>query len=277
MVISSVRIFQEGTVIESLETRRLMSVSFAKASGTATVTGTDKPDLIEFGSGQVLLTVVETTSGIRTTTNLDIVKVKKIVVNAGAGTDTIILGKTPIPAFVRGGRGNDVISGGFANDSLFGEGGDDYLNGSDGKDRLDGGTEGDELYGGAQLDIVDYSGRTGNLTIGIGTLPDDGEAGEGDNVHTDIEIVFCGSGNDQVSTTSSKAVQLYGFAGNDTLMGGRGNDLLDGGTGRDSLVGRAGNDTFRDADGEKDTMDGGSGTDIADRLDSGLDVLISIP
>ncbi|HTL28614.1 MAG TPA: hypothetical protein VL282_05325, partial [Tepidisphaeraceae bacterium] len=50
MVISSVRIFQEGTVIESLETRRLMSVSFAKASGTATVTGTDKPDLIEFGS-----------------------------------------------------------------------------------------------------------------------------------------------------------------------------------------------------------------------------------
>jgi Ca2+-binding RTX toxin-like protein len=254
-----------------------MSVSFAKTSGTVTITGTDKADKVEFGSGQTLLTVVETTSGVVTTTNLDIVKVKKIVVNSGAGADTIILGKTTIPAFIRGGRGNDVISGGFGADSLYGEAGDDYVNGSDGKDRIDGGTEGDEIYGGAQLDIVDYSTRTNNVTIGIGTLPDDGEAGEGDNVHTDIEIVFCGAGNDIVSTTSGKAVQLYGFAGNDTLQGGSGSDLIDGGAGRDSLVGKGGNDTFRDADGAKDTMDGGSGTDVADKFDSGLDVLISIP
>jgi Ca2+-binding RTX toxin-like protein len=264
-------------VIERLETRRLMSVSFAKTSGTATVTGTDKVDKIEFGSGKTLLTVVETTAGVTTTTNLDIAKVKKIVVNGGAASDTIILGKTTIPAFIRGGRGSDVISGGFGADSLYGEGGDDYLNGSDGKDRIDGGSEGDEIYGGAQLDIVDYSGRTNNVTVGIGTLPDDGEAGEGDNIHTDVEIVFGGAGNDTMTTTSAKAVQFYGFAGNDTLIGGSGSDLIDGGAGRDSLVGKAGYDTFRDADGAKDTMDGGSGTDVADRFDAGLDVLISIP
>lgn len=264
-------------MIESLETRRLMSVSFAKASGTVTVTGTDSADRIEFGSGKTLLTVVETTGGVQHTTNLDIAKVKKIAVNSLAGADTIILGKTTIPAIVHGGRANDVISGGFGNDTLYGDAGDDYLNGSDGKDRLDGGTEGDEIYGGAQLDIVDYSTRTNNVTVGIGTLPDDGEAGEGDNVHTDVEIVFGGSGNDTMSTTSSKAVQFYGFAGNDTLIGGSGSDLLDGGVGRDSLVGKAGNDTFRDQDGAKDTMDGGSGTDVADKFDAGLDVLISIP
>src|SRR5205823_1580807 len=99
--------------------------------------------------------------------------------------------------------------------------------------------------------------------IGLGTLPDDGEAGEGDNVRTDVEIVLCGSGADRVSSESGRAVQFYGGAGDDTLIGGSGNDLLDGGAGRDSLIGQGGDDTFQAKDTEKDTLDGGSGTDTA--------------
>jgi hypothetical protein len=45
------------------------------------------------------------------------------------------------------------------------------------------------------------------------------------------------------------------------------------------MNGGNGNDTFFAKDGEKDTLNGGSGTDIADskNIDAGLDVLISVP
>ena len=38
--------------------------------------------------------------------------------------------------------------------------------------------------------------------------------------------------------------RAFGFAGNDTLVGGDGDDTLDGGTGNDTLTGGAGADTF---------------------------------
>ena len=64
-------------------------------------------------------------------------------------------------------------------------------------------------------------------------MADDGEAGEGDNIGTDIEHLVGGAGNDR----------LFGTAGTNTLNGGAGNDLLDGGAGADYLVGGSGTDT----------------------------------
>lgn len=250
-------------MFETLETRTMLSNSFDTSTGILTVTGTAKPDTIEFGGGTTIL-VRMTSSGTTTSESFDALKVTKIIVNALDGSDTVVVGKVPIPFVINGGKGNDKLSAGPANDTILGGGGDDYIFGGDGKDRLDGGSQGDDMFGGGGKDAIDYSSRVGNLTVGLGALPDDGEAGEGDNVRTDIEIIFCGSGNDKVSTTSSKSIEIYGYAGNDTLNGGSGNDYLDGGAGNDLLIGGGGDDVFKVKDGAKDSVIGGSGIDTAD-------------
>ena len=76
--------------------------------------------------------------------------------------------------------------------------------------------------------------------------------------------VFGQSGNDTISVDESNgampAVQLFGGAGNDTLIGGSGNDLLFGGAGNDVLQGKGGDDQLFGGDGN-DTLTGGTGND----------------
>lgn len=180
-----------------------------------------------------------------------------------------------------GGPGNDTLDGGEGNDTLRGEGGNDSLLGNGGDDLLDGGLGADRLIGGMGKDTVDYALRTANLLITIGTGgANDGQAGEGDNVYGDIEIVFGGSGNDRIEG-SSLANALFGFAGDDTLIGygnidalwgGAGNDRLDGGEGDDYLVGGDGNDRIRGSGG-KDQFFGDAGDDTLFSRDSIAEVL----
>jgi Tol biopolymer transport system component len=76
-------------------------------------------------------------------------------------------------------------------------------------------------------------------------------------------------GNDVLTGTSHEDV-LCGLGGNDVIDGRGGDDLLDGGAGNDRLVGGAGDDTMLGgagadrllaADGFRDSVDGGPGTD----------------
>jgi len=70
-------------------------------------------------------------------------------INTGAGNDTVTLGHTvPVPATIRGGEGNDVLTGGTGNDKLIGGPGSDELNGRAGNDLLIGGPGDDTLNGG---------------------------------------------------------------------------------------------------------------------------------
>jgi len=55
--------------------------------------------------------------------------------------------------------------------------------------------------------------------------------------------------------------RLYGYAGNDTLLGNIGNDILRGGAGNDTLSGFAGNDILIGGSGA-DTLTGGQGSDV---------------
>lgn len=262
--------------IETLEPRRLLTASFNATTGTLTVTGTDSPNTIEFGNNGATFLVRETTGGVPTESTFDTAPVKLIVINTLAGSDTVIMGKMTINAILNGGKGNDRLSAGRGNDQLNGQGGDDYLFGGDGKDTLDGGSEGDDMFGGGGRDTINYSARTNPLTIGLGTLPDDGEAGEGDNCRSDNEVVLGGSGSDVMSTNGSRPVNFYGFAGNDTLIGGAAGDFLVGGDGNDSLVGNAGADTFDAQDGARDTLNGGDGVDVLLSSDSN-DLIQNIP
>ena len=70
-------------------------------------------------------------------------------INTGAGDDDVTLGRTvPVPATIRGGEGDDVLTGGAGADKLIGGPGDDELNGRGGNDVLIGGSGDDVLIGG---------------------------------------------------------------------------------------------------------------------------------
>jgi hypothetical protein len=87
-------------------------------------------------------------------------------VNTGAGNDTVTLGRTvPVPATIRGGEGNDVLTGGAGADKLIGGPGDDELNGRGGDDLLIGGSGDDTLIGGAGDDVL-HGGIGQNVLVG---------------------------------------------------------------------------------------------------------------
>jgi hypothetical protein len=200
-----------------------------------------------------------------------------------------------------GGEGFDTLTGGPGADLLQGDeqgdfldGGDhvDVMSGGDGNDWLEAGpvsSNGDQLVGGNGTDVADYSSRPAvPLSITLDNVADDGAAGEGDNVRSDLEIVYGGSDDDRL-VGSSGANHLYGGSGIDVLDGGFGTDYLDGGPGIDTttyasragwvevLIDRKPNDG---APGERDDVRtenvvGGSGGDRivgdgdANRLDGG--------
>lgn len=152
-----------------------------------------------------------------------------------------------------GTAGADTLLGTAAADQLYGYDGSDTLIGLEGDDDLDGGLGGDVLRGGGGIDAATYAGRAGAVAVTIDGRADDGEAGEGDNVSTDIEDVFGGEGPDNL--TGSGAANLLDGAG--------GGDLLVGGGGADQFFGGAGDDEIQARDGVADVVECGSGSDRA--------------
>src|SRR5215217_381032 len=133
---------------------------------------------------------------------------------------------------ITGGAGADNLSGDANPNTIRGGGGNDTINAFGGDDVVDGGSGGDSLTGGPGIDRADYSSRSDDLTIDIDGLADD--AGEADNVKTDVENVTGGSGNDTI-VGSGVANDLNGGPGNDSLRGGLGADTYAGGAGTDTV------------------------------------------
>ena len=133
---------------------------------------------------------------------------------------------------VTGGAGADNLTGNTGANTIRGGAGNDIHNGGAGDDVLDGGTGADVFNGGTGIDRADYSTRGEALAIDIDGLADD--AGEGDNVKTDVENLTGGSGNDTL-TGSGVANAIDGGPGDDTLRGGLGADTYAGGSGTDTV------------------------------------------
>ena len=203
----------------------------------------------------------------------------RILAEGGSGNDTLVGGGGP--ESLCGGPGNDMLDGGGGDDRLdypcsdaqdqtpgidrlIGGGGDDQLNG--GPARVP--QEADTLIGGDGTDTADYSQRTAPLAIALDDVPTDGEAGEGDDVAADVEVVIGGSAGDTL-VGSGAANVLDGRNGDDTLVGGGADDTLAGGVGNDTLSGGDGGDTLTGADGDdglagddgNDSLAGGGGAD----------------
>lgn len=176
---------------------------------------------------------------------------------------------------VYGGTGSDTITGSSAANVLVGAagagelatGGVDTISGGAGNDILKKGlssstaSPGDVFTGGSGSDtVVAYYALTADaLTITLDGVANDGESGEGDNIATDIEIVFGARGNDAI-TGSSSDNKIYGMSGDDNLHGGGGNDQIDGSLGDDRMYGEDGNDRLTGSDGN-DILSGSTGTD----------------
>lgn len=185
-------------MIQSLEGRRLLSA--ALSGGVLTVTGTATNDaiVVSLSSDGTTLTVKETSNksrfrkGTTTTDTFTASDVTSIVVNAGAGNDTVSINgnrKTDltIGATINGDDGNDRLSGtnnadsingGAGDDDLFGNGGADLLYGGDGDDLLVGGAGIDTLNGDAGDDLLKSAGDDATDILDGGT--DSAATGEDD-------------------------------------------------------------------------------------------------
>lgn len=124
-----------------------------------------------------------------------------------------------------------VVDGGDGADRLDVAGNGSQIDGGDGDDTIDAddptGTGADDIHGGAGHDTVFYNNRRADLSISLDDVADDGSAGEGDDVHSDVEEVYAGTGDDTL-TGSSGDDSLHGGGGTDTLTGLGGDDTLDG-------------------------------------------------
>ena len=178
-------------------------------------------------------------------------------VTGGAGADT-----------VSGGPGDDAVDGAApvmlgidGNDVVAGDAGNDRLSGAEGNDEITGGAGVDDMSGGAGADMVDYGFAGAGVTVTLDGRPNDGAAGEGDNVRTDVEDVGGGGREDT----------LTGSADANVLDGGSGEDYLDGAARPDELRGGRGQDVIRARDRSADRVQCGIGAGadfaIVDRAD----------
>jgi len=144
-----------GPIIESLESRTLLSVSLD--SGVLSISGTDNAD-------KIAIRAISDTQ-IRVFDNKQITYFNKadvsgISVDARGGNDRVEIvrvslhGGIDLPTTVLGGSGNDTLSGSSGNDSLVGGDGNDLLLGGRGDDTLLGEAGNDRLIGAEGDDVL---------------------------------------------------------------------------------------------------------------------------
>jgi len=167
----------------------------------------------------------------------------------GRGNDTIDLGASNDSA--GGGPGTDALTGGDGDDSLASGPGDDTLRGGAGNDTLRGECDeqpcapgevpgADDVDGGDGFDLFVYEtfADTEDVTI---TLEDnaanDGQAGESDNVRSNVEDVRVSGPGAAVLTGSSAVNTLSTGDGDDTINSRDGNlDRVACGAGTDTAT-----------------------------------------
>jgi Ca2+-binding RTX toxin-like protein len=165
---------------------------------------------------------------------------------------------------VTGGEGTDTLTGDDQPNTFSGRGGDDTISGGDANDFMGGAKNGNHTFhGGDGVDRVTYThyAAADAVNVTVDGVANDGAAGESDDVGTDVEYVYGTPGDDTLSAEGNAfGVSLWGYAGDDTLIGSEGADALYGMEGDDELQGRGGIDILR-GDAGADTLIGGAGSD----------------
>ncbi len=180
-----------------------------------------------------------------------------------------------VASVIHAGGGGDRVSGFAGADLFWGEAGNDTLEGGDGADTLVGAAGNDSLNGGAGADTIDYSEKTGGVSVNLvnnvvitgGALNAGGfyQGGANEDTLAAIENAIGSAYGDRLVGASAGSF-LSGAGGNDRISGVAGADSLHGGSATDTLEGADGADTLNGGTGY-DTLDGGANTDTADYSD----------
>jgi Ca2+-binding RTX toxin-like protein len=194
-------------------------------------------------------------------------------VNSGPGNDRIYTGSGDDNVNTGEGfdssyayTGNDTIEMGPKNDYAVAGPGTDNVSMGSGEDRVEEEpfpNGADVFNGGPDSDAISYysvSPAGSGVTITLNGQPDDGHAGEGDNVNdfenlggTEGADVLIGDGDDN---------SLSGGPGDDVLSAGAGDDRIYPGDGNDRAEGGEGNDYVEGEDEDeegRDILSGGPG------------------
>jgi serralysin len=158
-----------------------------------------------------------------------------------------------------GSTGNDNITGGPGNDEMGGGAGNDFF-----FEGQSGPSGSDSIHGAGGDDRVSYAGRTNDVDVSLDNVRNDGEAGEFDDVRSNVENITSGGGDDTLIGNGA-ANDMQAFGGNDVLQGLGGNDTLLLGSGNNGGFAGAGNDVVSGQNGEIDNIDCGDNTDTAIR------------
>jgi Ca2+-binding RTX toxin-like protein len=132
-----------------------------------------------------------------------------------------LLGSSPI-----NGTGNSL------NNTITGNSGNNILDGGEGADTMRGGAGDDTYIVDNTLDVISETGGGGVDTV---------MASVSRTLGTDFE---------NLTLTGSNAINGYGTALNNVLLGNSGNNILSGGAGNDTLAGGLGNDSLTGGTGE---------------------------
>lgn len=189
------------------------------------------------------------------------------LVYAGDGNDDLSV-STAKSATVDGGEGNDAISGGDGEALLIGGAGDDTieagsgdstLEGGEGADTLIDGLGNDVLSGGAGSDKAQFSANGGVDTFNGGA---DTDAAVYSAYTAGVQLSNDGVRNDGAPSVSGDLDNIGSDVEN--LWGGAGNDTLVGSATTGMLYGQGGDDTFVSATGPGGGLYGGPGIDKVD-------------
>jgi Ca2+-binding RTX toxin-like protein len=122
------------------------------------------------------------------------------------------------------------------------------------------------MDGGLGIDWADYQDATGGVTVDLALTTAQNTGSMGIDTLSNFEVI-AGSAFADVLKAADSGSTIYGFLGNDLLIGRAGNDVLNGGVGADTIQGGGGNDTIFAEDWssiDSDHVDGGTGVDTID-------------
>ncbi|HEX8323264.1 MAG TPA: hypothetical protein VF595_05050 [Tepidisphaeraceae bacterium] len=273
--------------LEMLESRRLLAATLTSATlnndGVVVLTGSAQGDEVQVAlfsrrraqiidGGEVVLT-------------FRLAAAKSLSFTGGAGSDTLSMGRVPLPLNADGGDGADSFSasrGGAFDDSLLGGSANDYLFGGPGNDRIEGGGGDDQLHGdegndylialsdssgddtilgGPGEDTVDFSNYNRGVTLSIGARSP-GVLQIDDRVSGQVEIIRATGYSDRINNISGDALTVYLGRGFDRYTGGRAAETVYGGRGDDTIATAGAEDTIFDTEGTN-TLSGGRDRDTA--------------
>jgi hypothetical protein len=238
-------------------TRSGTILRYDAAPGTGEFLRVTKPDAatIRFVSGDTL--TADGCTGGGGQVDCAAAGIARVVVNLGDGNDSLnlppfIAATFTVAMTVDGGPGVDSIHTSTQADVVTGGSDGDFVNGHGGADAISGGTG---------FDSVSFFGLAG-VRASLDDVANDGQGNgvEGANVHSDVEDLSGGDGDD-VLIGSAKANELDGGDGNDTLDGRGGLDRYTLGNGNDTAL-------ARDGLGERIACGDGNDTVTGDSIDS---------